>query len=308
MHPRNRHQARYDFAALTLACPELSGHVRANPRGEPTIDFADPVAVQRLNRALLQVHYGVTAWTIPPGYLCPAIPGRADYVHAAADLLASDTDHPPGTDPNAVVLDVGTGASVIYPLLGAREYGWQFVATEIDPIALESAQRNVAATPDLAARIECRRQPSPTAIFRDVIRPGERFDLVLCNPPFHRSAAEAAAGTNRKLRNLGTSRTGSSPVLNFGGRGHELWCPGGEAAFLRRMITESIRLPDTCRWFTSLVSQRENLPAIERALGAARAVDVRQIELAQGQKQSRFVAWTFLSASERRTWLTRARG
>jgi 23S rRNA (adenine1618-N6)-methyltransferase len=308
MHPRNRHQARYDFAALTRACPELSEHVRPNPSGEPTIDFADPLAVERLNRALLQVHYGIADWTIPPGYLCPAIPGRADYVHAAADLLASDTDRPPGADPNVVVLDVGTGASAIYPLLGAREYGWRFVATEIDPVALESAQRNVAVTPDLAERIECRRQPSPGAIFRDVVRPGEHFDLVLCNPPFHRSAAEAAAGTNRKLRNLGTGRTGSSPALNFGGRGHELWCPGGEAAFLRRLITESIRLSDTCRWFTSLVSRRENLPAIERALGAARAVDVRQIELAQGQKQSRFVAWTFLSASERRTWLTRARG
>ncbi len=303
MHPRNRHQARYDFTALTRACPELSGHVRANPRGEDTIDFADPIAVQRLNRALLQVHYGIVDWTIPPGYLCPAIPGRADYIHATADLLASDTGRAPGADPAVVALDVGTGASAIYPLLGAREYGWRFVATEIDPVALESAQRNVAATPDLAAR-----KPSPAAIFRDVLRPGERFDIVLCNPPFHRSAAEAAAGTNRKLRNLGTGRTGSAPALNFGGRAHELWCPGGEAAFLRRMITESIQLPDTCRWFTSLVSQRENLPGIERVLGAARAVEVRQIELAQGQKQSRIVAWTFLSADARRSWKTRARG
>jgi 23S rRNA (adenine1618-N6)-methyltransferase len=48
-----------------------------------------------------------------------------------------------------------------------------------------------------------------------------------------------------------------------------------------------------CRWFTTLVAQSAHLPAIRHALKAAQAADVRIIPMAQGQKQSRIVAWTF---------------
>lgn len=88
LHPRNPHQGRYDFPALTACLPELAAFVTITPRGEESIDFADPAAVKALNRALLAHFYGVRHWDIPPGYLCPPIPGRADYVHTAADLLA----------------------------------------------------------------------------------------------------------------------------------------------------------------------------------------------------------------------------
>ena len=87
-HPRNRHQGRYDVAALVEASPELGPFVLRTPGGALSIDFADPRAVKALNLALLTAHYGVRGWDIPEGYLCPPIPGRADYVHHLADLLA----------------------------------------------------------------------------------------------------------------------------------------------------------------------------------------------------------------------------
>jgi 23S rRNA (adenine1618-N6)-methyltransferase len=184
------------------------------------------------------------------------------------------------------------GANCIYPLIGSVEYGWRFVGTEVDPRALQAAQANVAANPRLAASIECRRQPSRTAIFAGVVHPGETFAVSMCNPPFHASAAAAAAGTERKVRNLAGGKHRPA-VLNFGGRSHELWCPGGEAAFIRRLIRESALQPNLCRWFTTLVSRRETLPLLHSALRAARATAVRIIEMAQGQKRSRIAAWTF---------------
>src|SRR5688572_4178139 len=87
-HPRNRHGERYDFVRLVRSCPGLESFVVKHPCGGDTIDFSDPIAVKILNRALLKTQYGVEHWDIPPGYLCPPIPSRADYVHHVADLLS----------------------------------------------------------------------------------------------------------------------------------------------------------------------------------------------------------------------------
>ncbi|WP_243384505.1 23S rRNA (adenine(1618)-N(6))-methyltransferase RlmF [Geothrix alkalitolerans] len=298
LHPRNRHSGGYDFPFLIAASPELGPFVRRAPHGGPTIDFADPAAVKALNRALLLEAYGIRGWDLPPGALCPPIPGRADYLHHLADLLAEGGPIPRGAAVRA--LDIGTGASLIYPLLGHREYGWSFVASDLDSASLASAARVLAANPGLEAAIALRRQPDPQAIFRNVVRPAERFDLTLCNPPFHASAREAREAAQAKWRKLGRGTAGVA--RNFGGQGAELWCEGGEAGFVRRMIAESVDLQAQVRWFTSLVSSSANLPGLQRALRQAGASEVRTVPMAQGQKQSRFVAWTFLDPEARRAW------
>ena len=298
LHPRNRHRGRYDFGALALASPELGPFVRPNPYGDASVDFADPRAVRALNRALLRHAYGV-AWELPDGPLCPPIPGRADYLHHAADLLAAGDGGRIPRGPAVRVLDIGVGASCIYPILGHSEYGWSFLGSDIDPAALAWAGRILAANPALAAAVELRLQPAPGRVFQGLVRPGERFDLTVCNPPFHASMAEARAGTRRKLRNLG--RPGRE-VLNFGGQAGELWCPGGEAGFVARMIAESAQIPGACLWFTTLLSRAANLPGIRRALAQAGAAAVRVLDMAQGQKRSRIVCWTFLTGPQRSAW------
>lgn len=287
LHPRNRFRERYDFPRLTAASPALSPFVKTNAHGDVSIDYADPQAVKALNQALLKDAYGLQHWDIPPGCLCPPIPGRSDYLHYLADLIAMKRG------PSVRVLDIGTGANCIYPLIGASEHGWTFVGAELDPVAFRWAQKLVKANASVAGLIECRLQPSAMQCFRGIIRPGERFDLTMCNPPFHRSAAEAAEGTRRKLRNLG----GRPDVLNFGGRAGELWCQGGEIAFIRRMIMESATHAAQCGWFTTLVSKSAHLPNLQQTLRQVQAVDVKVIEMAQGRKKSRVLAWTFTASS-----------
>ncbi len=291
-HPRNRFGGRYDFAALVRRCPDLARHVVAGPTDEDTVDFADPAAVLSLNRALLLHHHRLDHWDIPPGYLCPPVPGRAEHLHRIADLLSGDAATPVPRGAKVSVLDIGTGANCIYPILGVAEFGWRFVATDIDPVAVRWAAELVAANRGLSGKIECRLQPDPGSVFDGVVRPGERFDLSVCNPPFHASAEEAASGTLRKLRNLGGGRP-KVPVLNFGGRGGELWCPGGELEFIRRMVAESARRPGLCRWFTTLVSKQQNVATVRSALDAARIAGSQVIEIGVGHKRSRIVAWTF---------------
>ena len=87
LHPRNKHNGQYDFSLLTENCPSLKKFVQLNPYGKQTINFFNPQAVKALNKALLVTHYGIRYWDIPKNYLCPPIPGRADYIHYIADLI-----------------------------------------------------------------------------------------------------------------------------------------------------------------------------------------------------------------------------
>jgi len=301
LHPRNRFRRGYDFPRLIQACPELAAFVRRNPYGNDSIDFANPAAVKALNRALLVEAYGIRDWELPEPYLCPPIPGRADHLHHLADLLARSNG---GTLPGSLrVLDIGVGANAIYPLLGHGEYGWNFLGSDIDTGALAVAERLRQANPGLRGALELRHQPRAEQLFRGVIREGERFDLSLCNPPFHASAAAAREGTQRKLWNLGQAQdVRRSPRLNFGGQAAELWCPGGEEGFITRMIEESAEFRTQCFWFTSLVSKSATLQALHRVLGRVRALERHTLEMAQGQKRSRILAWTFLDAEQREAW------
>ena len=306
LHPRNRHGGRYDFAALIASCPELAAFVSPNAFGDDSIDFADPAAVRTLNRALLKHDYGVAAWTLPANHLCPPIPGRADYLHYLADLLARTSGGEAPRGAMVRVLDIGTGANLVYPLIGHAEYGWRFVGSDIERGALANAQAIIDANDGLAEAIELRLQASPTRIFKGIVRRDERFDLVMCNPPFHASLEDARAGSERKWRNLGrTDRSAATrrpPTLNFGGHHAELVCAGGEAGFIRRMIEESAQIPAQCLWFTSLVSKADNLRAIDHALTATGVRARCTIEMAQGQKKSRIVAWTFLTTRQQAAW------
>lgn len=291
LHPRNKHRGVYNFPQLIEGTPELADHVFLNQYGNLSLDFSDPLAVKTLNRALLNHFYQISLWDIPDGYLCPPIPGRADYIHYAADLLADQNGNIP-SGRNIRVLDIGVGANCIYPLIGHHEYGWTFVGSEIDQLAIRSA-RNIIEANGLAKFITIRKQNSAKSIFKDIIHRDEKFDLSMCNPPFHSSMKAAAEGTGRKWKNLGKDKK-DSELLNFGGKNAELWCEGGEQGFLLQMISESAEYAGSVKWFTSLVSKKESLAACYKVLERLKPSEVRTIVMKQGQKQSRILAWSWL--------------
>ena len=291
LHPRNLHRLRYDFPKLIENCPELAEFVLLNDFQNQSIDFKDPHAVKTLNTALLKQFYHISFWDIPEGYLCPPIPGRADYIHYVADLLASVSGGVIPRGKSIRVLDIGVGANCIYPIIGHKEYGWSFVGSDVDHLAIRSA-RNIVEANSLSKAIEIRKQPSSNHLFDGIIKPGEKFHLTICNPPFHASSVKAEEGTLRKWRNLGIKKS-TETTMNFGGQGNELWCEGGEEGFLNRMIYESKIYAKSCRWFSSLISKKSTLPGGYYALKKAGAVEVKTIEMAQGQKVSRILAWTF---------------
>lgn len=295
LHPNNPHVGRYDFVKLVAALPALKQYLVDNPKGDKSIDFSDAQAVKCLNQALLAHFYGVRFWQIPDGYLCPPIPGRADYIHHLAQFLSEQ-----GIDPSKGVraLDIGTGASCIYPIVGTQAYNWRFVASDINPISIKVSQTIVDSNKNLKGKIKLRLQANETDIFNGLIKSDDKFTITMCNPPFHDSPESAIASNQRKVKNLAKGKAGkgisdkaANANLNFGGQNAELWCAGGELAFIQTMISQSVGFSVQIKFFSTLVSKKANLPALKTALKQVKAKKIKVIQMSQGQKISHILLW-----------------
>jgi len=285
LHPNNPHKGKYNFKLLIKNLPELKAYMKKNPRGEDTIDFSDNSAVVLLNKALLKTYYNIENWHIPKEFLCPPIPGRADYIHYIAQLLE-------GKKNDVKVLDIGTGANCIYPIIGSQSYNWNFVASDIDPKSIENAKKIVESNKNLKDKIFLKLQKNRNNIFEGIIEEEDKFDLTMCNPPFHASLEDAIRANKRKVNNLSKGNKNVRSGLNFGGQKAELWCPGGERLFLKKMAKESAKFSSQVTWFTSLVSNKDNIKPTQKLLDKLGA-KYRVLEMSQGQKVSRVLAWTF---------------
>ncbi|MFP4845537.1 23S rRNA (adenine(1618)-N(6))-methyltransferase RlmF [Winogradskyella sp. PE311] len=303
LHPRSKHRERYNFDALIKSSPALTAYVAPNKYGDNSIDFFNPKAVLALNKALLMHHYGIKFWEIPEHYLCPPIPGRADYIHNIADLLKGNgTKIPKGNTIKG--LDIGVGASCIYPIIGNHEYGWSFIGSDTNENAIISAKAIEQKNYNLKSNVEIRRQEKSNNFFYEILKPEEKVDFTMCNPPFHASLKDAQKASLKKLKNLKGKRP-SKALLNFGGQQSELWTKGGEARFIKDMIYESKHFGEQCLWFTSLISKETTLKPTYKILENVKATAVETVEMGQGQKVSRFIAWTFLSDKEREEWINK---
>ena len=313
LHPRNVHKHGYDFTALAITSPTLAPFIFTNKYQNLSIDFSNADAVKALNLALLKQCYKITHWDIPQGYLCPPIPGRVDYIHYLADLLKATNNNKIPNSEKITVVDIGTGASCIYPLLGHQQYKWRFVATDIDPISIEYANKNIQSNIHLEDAISCVLQKNTESIFKGILQADTKYELTMCNPPFHRSIEEATQGSQRKWQNLNIAKDKAQKTtknikknqevkLNFGGQNAELWCTGGELTFIKKIIKESCHYQSQVLWFTSLISKKDNVYAIKQALKKAKVAEIKIIKMAQGQKESRFIAWSFLNKEQQQDW------
>lgn len=302
LHPRNKNRDRYDLEALTKAVPELLTHVIKNKSGQHSVNFSNPQAVKLLNQAILHHYYGITFWEFPNDNLVPPIPGRAEYIHLVADLLAeyNDSTIPKGDRINC--LDIGTGASCIYPIIGVTEYNWNFIGTDIDANSIKAARNIVGANKGLKGKITFRLQKNPRNILANILSAKDKIDITICNPPFHATVTELLNGNKRKVKNL-TGKPTKSAKFNFSGRVNELVYDGGEFRFIQNMISESKMFASNCFWFSSLVSKESNLKKIQPLLQKNNATKTKILNIKTGNKMSRIIAWTYLTASERERWI-----
>lgn len=275
LHPNNIHNQDYDFDVLLSNNPELSEHV-IEQYGKKSIDFSNHESVRVLNKSLLSTYYGIKYWDFSLQNLTPPIPSRVDYIHHLSDLVSKSS---------AKVLDIGTGASCIYPLLGHSVNEWTFVGTDVDINSIKTAQ-NIISKNQLEQSISLRHQKDSTQILIGILRDDDSFDVSMCNPPFYKSDKEAQNHNRRKNKNLKTPTK-----RNFGGMRSELIYEGGEHRFLNTYLYESSFYKDKCSWFTSLVSRKEGVKSLEKSASKLNFNRFKVIPMKHGNKTTRIVCW-----------------
>lgn len=288
MHKRNQYKTPPDFESLAHAYPPLQPHViRAPEDGSPTIDFHDETAQRRLTQALLFRDFDIRL-EIPDDRLCPPVPNRLNYVLWLQDVLShsSSQEQPPPTSIRGI--DVGTGASAIYPLLACRlSPNWRIVATDVDTVSLASAQANVDRN-GLSERISIlRADPTGPILFPLIQDPAASFDFSMCNPPFYASAEEVVRSAAAKALSPNAVCTGAEV---------EMITAGGEEGFVGRMVHESLALGERCRWYTSMLGKLSSLTALVSLLRAHSITNYALTELVQGHTRRWALAWSFTDA------------
>nr|GAT59286.1 S-adenosyl-L-methionine-dependent methyltransferase [Mycena chlorophos] len=252
MHPRNPYRTRPDFAQLAEAYPPLKPCL-IEVRTSFTLDFKNEVSQRRLTEALLHRDFGLTV-QVPANRLCPPVPNRLNYI-----LWIEDIVNALGLQAEPVYgLDIGTGASAIYPLLGCKtKASWTFLATDIDSFSLQSARNNIERN-DLQERIRLFQTTAEAPIFAPLHRdPALSVTFTMCNPPFYSSHDDVNNSAEAKEFEPNAVCTGADV---------EMITPGGEVAFIRRMLEESARIGTRCRWYTSMLGKMESLSEVVRTL------------------------------------------
>ncbi|KAI8944833.1 hypothetical protein F4801DRAFT_161957 [Xylaria longipes] len=263
------------------------------------LDFTNPAAVMQLTKTLLKEDFGLRI-NLPPDRLCPPVPNRHNYILWLKDLLDSTSpSYSEQYEPERKVtgLDIGTGASLIYPLLGcAQRSTWYFVATDVDAESLSSARAN-ARLNHLESRIRIvDRVPSePLIPLNDLDI--DSIDFVMVNPPFYVSDTELLDAAAQKSRPPHSVCTGA-PV--------EMVCEGGEVRFVQRMIDESLVLRERVQWYTAMLGKQSSLEILIEALKKHKINNLAVTTFIQGSKTRRWgLAWSFLT---RRPSLSASRG
>ncbi|XP_051891798.1 RNA N6-adenosine-methyltransferase mettl16 [Pristis pectinata] len=282
MHPRNRYKDKPpDFSYLASKYKEFQQHVHTNLTGKVSLNFKDPEAVRALTCTLLKEDFGLTI-DIPLERLIPTVPLRLNYIHWVEDLIGS------GTNKSELIrgIDIGTGASCIYPLLGATMNGWFFLATEVDDMCFDYATKNVEQN-NLSDLIKVVKVPQKTLLMDALKEESEIvYDFCMCNPPFFANQMEAKGVNSRN-----PSRPPPSSI-NTGGI-TEIMAEGGELEFVKRIIHDSLQLKKRLRWYSCMLGKKCSLVPLKEELRQQGVPKVTHTEFCQGRTMRWALAWSF---------------
>nr|CAD7600487.1 unnamed protein product [Timema genevievae] len=245
-----------------------------------TINFKDTAALHALSTTLLEKDFNLKV-NIPTDRLVPTIPSRLNYILLIEDLL--DCGGRRAGDVHGI--DIGTGASCVYSLLAAKTKQWKMLATEVDKesvkFAIENVQRNNLQHLILVKSV------SHTVVLKGALEEDYSYDFCMCNPPFFSAESELNPSVKRRSPNRPHPRNGLTGSLQ------EVVVMGGEVAFIKRMIEESLELKTTIKIYSSLVGHKSSLTPLKNALKQAGVSNMTEVMFRQGHTSRWILAWTF---------------
>ncbi|KAJ5518826.1 hypothetical protein N7453_001248 [Penicillium expansum] len=310
---RSLYKNDVDFAALALQSRDFAKHLK--PNGQ--LDFNDPAAVRQLTTTLLQQDFHLKV-EIPDDRLCPPVPNRLNYILWLQDLL----------DSTAGGLNEGTteagrsSASILkrngmhrhLPLIGLRDttgmelYSNRYVfesddlqyplisPTDIDSNNIRTSRHNVSLN-NLESRVQIVHSDPTGPLFPLENLGRQNLDFTMCNPPFYTSPNELKQSAEQKEREPFSTCTGAEV---------EMVTRGGEVAFVKQMIDESLQLRERVQWYTSMLGKLSSINVLVERLIKHGIANFAVTEFEQGSKTKRWaVAWSW---GDRRPAMNIARG
>lgn len=220
---------------------------------------------------------------IPLERLIPTVPLRLNYIHWVEDLIGHQ-------DADKRVLrrgiDIGTGASCIYPLLGSTLNGWYFLATEVDDMCFNYAKKNVEQN-NLSDLIKVVKVPQKTLLMDALKEESEIiYDFCMCNPPFFANQLEAKGVNSRNPRRPPPSSVNTGGIT-------EIMAEGGELEFVKRIIHDSLQLKKRLRWYSCMLGKKCSLAPLKEELKIQGVPKVTHTEFCQGRTMRWALAWSF---------------
>lgn len=107
----------------------------------------------------------------------------------------------------------------------------------------------------------------------------------MCNPPFYTSREEMAQLADIKAQQASSVCTGADV---------EMVTPGGEVAFVTRMIEESLHLRNQIQWYTSMLGKLSSVSVLVEKLIKHDNHNYAVTEFVQGSKTKRWaLAWSW---------------
>ncbi|ORZ09676.1 ribosomal RNA large subunit methyltransferase F-like protein [Lobosporangium transversale] len=282
MHPNNPyHNNPPDFVTLAEQYPSLRPYVVLNIKGDRTrgsLNFRDPMALRELTYCLLHRDFSIKL-DIPINSLCPAIPNRVNYICWIEDLMRNETE--------SVIhgIDIGTGASCIYPLLGCtRNKNWRIMATDINDRSLQFAAKNVIMNNLQDTIVLLKSHPKkifPGMLFQE----SEKiYDFCMCNPPFYEDEQD--------IQESHDSKEGLPSAVCLG-MPNEMITAGGETQFVQRMIDESCIWRTRIRWYTSMLGKKTSVDKVVAYLKENNIFNITFTTFRQGRTTRWAVGWSF---------------
>lgn len=259
---------------LLAHCPNILKHT--NSKGE--YDFSTVEANVAYAKACLSFYHNLDV-EINLNRLCPRVTNRMLYLEYLKSLIESSFP-----DECVVGLDIGTGHTAIYALLGCVSFDWSFIGTDIDGESIALASENVRRN-GMQDKITLIQVNETENCFSAL--PGN-VTFTMCNPPFYASHEELE--TAKASKNLPAS------AVELRAADLELVTSGGEVAFIKKMIDDSFVQPKA-KWFTSMCGKLSTVGAVVEYLKKRNLDNYAISELVTSQRKTAtrrwLVVWSF---------------
>ena len=273
-----------NFNHLGQKYPSFSPYVKKTKYNTYTIDWKNGEAVRELTKCLLNKDFGIQYYELPNNYLIPTLPSRLNYILYLKKLYnifgigaKSKNTH--------YVFDVGTGANLVYPILGSKMFNWNFVCSEINNNSIKIANNIIQGNNIDPKKIVIIKQNDSTKIFDGILDNFQKFlqknkfIFSMCNPPYYDYENEI------KFDNSHTDNE-----YNF----EEVYTKGGEKQFILQMIKESETYKNKIFIFTSLVGKKKNFLILKEILQKNKKLKFLKFETFFQGKNARWVlAWGY---------------